>query len=150
MDKKIFEDGFVFKPYQSVGSLSFNENEENIKSKLGDIKQEFDNYGDSGKTVIFNVLDGIYVYFDNKNNFYGIHFFDSIKFTLNGKLYDINFDNFTEKDLNDISDDFKMSSGGDCTCYTSEKLGIDFDFNDENNVLSSVLFMSKEYYKNEI
>lgn len=78
MDKKIFEDEFLFKPYQSVGSLSFNENE------------------------------------------------------------------------NDISDDFKISSGGDYTCYTSEKLGIDFDFNDENNCLCSLVFMSKEYYKNEI
>ena len=148
MDKKIFEDGFVFKPYQSVGSLSFNENEENIKQKLGDIKQEYNNYGGS-KTIKFNDLDDISVYFDAKNNFYGIHFFESIKFTLNGKLYDINFNNFTEKDLNDISDDFKITGTEGGTDYTSEKLGIDFYFSDDNYLLA-VLFMSKEYYKNEI
>lgn len=87
--KKIFEDEFIFYPYQSVGNLGFNENENDIKLKLGNVKQEYGNYGDSGKTVIFNDFDNVSVYFDIKGNFYGIHFFESIKFNLNGKLHDI-------------------------------------------------------------
>lgn len=146
---KIFNNEFTFVPYESVGNLSFNESEKSIKSKLRDIEQEYDNYDDSGKTIIFKDLDNVSLYFDINNNFYGIHFFKSIRFSLNGKVYDINFEEFTEKDLIKISDDFKITSTEEGTDYTSEKLGIDFYFND-NNYLEAVLFMSKEYCKNEI
>lgn len=149
MNKNVLENEFHFIPYQSIGDLYFNENEKIIKSKIGNIKEKFDNYGNSGKTVLFNDLDNVSVYFDIKNNFSGIHFFKSIKFILNGKLYDINFNNFTKEHLNDISNDFEITSNEEGTDYTSEKLGLDFYFNSENH-LDAVLFMSREYYKNEI
>ena len=149
MKNNIFENQFTFIPYYAVGTLKFNESESDINLKLGNIKEEYSNYGDSTKTVIFNDLENVSVYFDNKNNFYGIHFFESIKFDLDGKLYDINFEKFFEKDLRNISDDFVITNTEEGIDYTSEKLGLDFYFNDYN-CLEAVLFMSKEYYKNEL
>lgn len=144
-----FEENLIFIPYCSVGKLKFHESENDIKLKLGNIKQVYNNYGDSGKTIIFSEFDNISVYFDTKDSFYGIHFFESLKFILNDISYDINFEKFKVKNLKSISDDFTITSTEEGNDYTSEKLGIDFYFNNEN-CLEAVLFMSKEYYQNEI
>ena len=62
---------------------------------------------------------------------------------------EINSTIFKVKNLKSISDDFTITSTEEGNDYTSEKLGIDFYFNNEN-CLEAVLFMSKEYYQNEI
>ncbi len=94
-----FEENFIFIPYCSVGKLKFHESENDIKIKLGNIKQVYNNYGDSGKTIIFSEFDNISVYFDTRDSFYGIHFFESLKFILNDISYDINFEKFKVKNL---------------------------------------------------
>ena len=146
--KEAFIDKFIFVPYQSIGNLKFKESEDEIKLKLGNIEEEYDNYG-GGKTIVFSDLESAQIYLDKDNKFFGIHFFESIKFILNEKVYDINFEKFEIKDLKTISDDFCVTSNEEGVDYTSRKLGIDFYFNTDN-CLEAVLFMSKDYYNNQI
>lgn len=148
--KETFKEEFTFVPYKSVGMLNFNESEEDIKLKLGVVQEEYENYGNNGKTLVFESCDNASIYLDSNNNLDGIHFFNSIKFNLNGKSYIIDFMKFTEENLKDISDDFKITANEEGVDYTSEKLGLDFYFNDEDDILEAVLFMNKEYYNNEI
>lgn len=144
-----FDNEFEFLPYQHVGILKFKEDEKEIKLKLGKIEKEFDNY-DGGKTIVFENFNNISIYLDSENKLYGIHFFKSIKILLKDKLYEINFDKFNKNDLIDIADDFIKMDIEEGVSFNSEKLGMDFYFNDDAECLEAVLFMSEDYYKNEI
>ena len=69
---------------------------------------------------------------------------------VDGKLIEINLNDFKIDDLKKISDDFKLTTSEDD--YASEKLGIDicFNFDGDYAVGQSILFMCKEYYEKEI
>ena len=77
-----------------------------------------------------------------------MHLFNSLTFKINNIFYIIDFNEFQKEDLLKISDDFIVTAKEEGFDYTSKKLGIDFYFNDDNQ-LEAVLFMSHEYFKNE-
>ena len=137
-----------FSPYKFIGKLKFGDNEKKVNSLLGKIKEQHKNY-DGSKTVIYNDYSNYHIYFDISGKLYGIHLLNSLMFKFNDTFYIINFSSFKKADLNEISDDFIITANEEGEDYTSKKLGIDFYFNDDNQ-LEAVLFMSCEYYNNEI
>ena len=140
---------FLFIPYQIVRDLKFKENEKNIGLIFNDNKEEYKNYG-GGKIVRFNNFSNdLQIYFNDNDEFIGIHFFKSISFILNDKLYKIDFENFKKDDLITLSDDFVLTAEEEGKDFTSKKLGIDFYFSDEGK-LEAVLFMNEDYYAREI
>ena len=143
-----FDNIMEFSPYNFIGKLKFGDNEKQVDKLLGKIKEQNENFGGS-KTVIYNDYDNCHIYFDNSGKLYGIHLFNSLTFKFNNAFYVINFNSLKKDDLKDISDDFIITANEEGEDYTSKKLGIDFYFNDYNQ-LEAVLFMSNEYYDNEI
>ncbi len=138
-----------FEPFKHIGELNFGDSKKRIKSILGKIKREY-KYTEDCSGIKFNNYDNMMVYYlVNEKKFYGIHFFNSLIFKMNDKFYYIDFKKFKIDDLKLISDDFVVTNEEEGKDYTSKKLGVDFYFNDDDN-LEAVLFMSKEYLHTEI
>lgn len=139
---------FKYIPYKSVANLVFGETSEKTITKMfGKADKTFKSDNGIKTAVYFNIMQ---IYYDNNEKFYGIHLFKSIKFMVDGKLIEINLNDFKIDDLKKISDDFKLTTSEDD--YASEKLGIDicFNFDGDYAVGQSILFMCKEYYEKEI
>ena len=139
---------FEYILYKSVANLKFGETSEKTITKMfGKADKTFKEDNGIKTAVYFNKMQ---IYYDNNEKFYGIHLFGSIKFMVDGKLIEINLNDFKIDDLKKISDDFKLTISEDD--YASEKLGIDicFNFDGDYAVGQSILFMCKEYYEKEI
>ena len=145
--KGMFTNIIDFQPYKYLNKLNFSDNEKKVNNLLGAIKKQYKNYG-GGKTVIYNDYNNLHIYFDNNGLLYGMHLFNSLTFKINNIFYIIDFNEFQKEDLLKISDDFIVTAKEEGFDYTSKKLGIDFYFNDDNQ-LEAVLFMSHEYFNNE-